>query len=289
MVAVRLRLVAIGGLATLAPALAGCGGGGPSAKTLTKAATKTSQTANYAASYAATLAISSLKGTIAFKGKGVVDNSSHHSRVSLDLASLAAEAGSKGDPGAFRGVEVVDSTADIVVYLQVPFYTRQLPPKKSWLQIDYGKRLLDRGIAITTLTLNQDPAQYLEFLQGVSGKVKKLGEEEVGGVKTSHFAGTIDIFSYPKAVTGARHNVAQHIADRLVQLTKDSAFPTEVWVDKDGYVRRLIFVYAIPASDTAPKIDYKLTLGYSGFGGQASVGLPPFQLVAPTSALKPRQ
>jgi hypothetical protein len=264
---------------------AGCGGGA-SSKTLTDAADKTVHSSTLEASYDATLALASVKGTISFKGSGVVDNARHRSRLSIDLANLASAAGGTGDLRVFRGVEVVDSSGDVVIYLRIPFYSQRLPRPKTWLKIDYGRTLRERGIAINSLTLNQDPGQYLEFLRAASGKVEKIGEEQIGGVSTKHYHGSIALLEYPQALAGPRRNVAEHVADRIVQLTKKSTFPTDVWVDEEGYVRQMTFDYGIPASDSTPQIDYKLTLRYSGFGAQPSVGLPPPREVASSSALR---
>jgi hypothetical protein len=276
-----------GGVLAAAPvALAGCGGGGPSSKTLVDAADRTLASSTFAAAYRATLAVKAQKGAVEFKGSGVVDTATHRSRLSVDLSSLAAESGAKGDLSAFQGEEVVDTTGDAVIYLRIPFYSRHLPPAKPWLRLDYGKTVKEHGIAVNSLTLDQDPGQYLEFLRGASGKVRKLGEQPVGGVQTTHYRGSLFILGYPSALSGARKTAAEHVADRIVQLTKTSTFPTDVWVDGDGRVRRMTFDYAIPESDSNPAVDYRLTLQYSQFGGHPPVGLPPADEVARASQLK---
>jgi hypothetical protein len=266
-------------------ALAACGGGA-SSKTIAGAAGKTLAASTVSASYDASLNVSTFKGKISFKGSGVVDNESHHSRLTVDLSSLAQESGAKSDLSAFRGEEVVDSSGDLVLYLRIPFYTQHLPASKPWLRIDYGKTLKEKGIAINSLTLDQDPGQCLEFLRGVTGKVEKVGETAVAGVQTTHYRASIFLLDYPKALTGARKTAAQHVAGRIVQLTKQSTFPTEVWIDGEGYVRRMTFTYAIPASDTSSAINYTLTLDYSRFGSEASIGLPPADEVSTPSQLK---
>jgi hypothetical protein len=280
-----LRFIAGGALAAAPLALAGCGGG-PSSKTLVKAADKTLSSSTFSAKYEASLAVTSQKGAIAFKGSGVVDTRSHRSRLTVDLSSLASESGATGDLSEFRGEEVVDKTGDAVIYLRIPFYSQHLPAAKPWLRIDYGKALNEQGIAINALTLDQDPAQYLEFLHGATGKVTKVGKQVVGSVQTTHYRGELFLLGYPNALTGARKTAAEHVADRIVALTKHSTFPTDVWIDGDGRVRRMTFDYAIPAGDANPAVDYKLTLEYSGFGAQTPVALPPADEVSRQSQLK---
>jgi hypothetical protein len=283
---VTLRVFAGGALAAAPLALAGCGGGGPSSKTLVKAADTTLSSSTFTARYDASLAIASQKGAIDFKGSGVVDTRSHRSRVTVDLSSLASESGARGDLSQFRGEEVVDKSGDTVIYLRIPFYSQHLPAAKPWLRLDYGKTLNEQGIAINALTLDQDPAQYLEFLRGATGKVTKVGEQSVGGVDATHYRGELFLLGYPKSLTGARKTAAEHVADRIVALTKHSTFPTDVWVDGDGRVRRMTFYYAIPAGDANPAVDYKLTLEYSKFGAQTPVVLPPADEISRQSDLK---
>src|SRR5438093_638807 len=80
-------------------------------------------------------------------------------------------------PSAVGGEEVVHESGPAGVYLRVPVVTRQLKAPERWLRIDYGLNLQRQGASATTLTVNQDPGQYLEFLRGASGKVEKLGKE----------------------------------------------------------------------------------------------------------------
>jgi hypothetical protein len=283
---VTLRFVATGALAAAPIALAGCGGGGPSSKTLVDAADKTISSSTFAANYDGSLKIIGQKGAVSFRGSGIVDTRSHRSRVSVDLSSLAHESGAAGELGAFRGEEVVDSAADIVLYLRIPFYSQHLPASRPWLRIDYGKTLRQQGIAVNSLTLDQDPGQYLEFLRGASGKVEKVGKQAVRGVQTTHYHGSLYILDFPRALTGARRTAAEHVADRIVQLTKESTFPTDVWIDEDDRVRRMTFDYAIPENGSTPAVDYRLTLEYSQFGQGISVGLPPADEISRPTQLK---
>jgi hypothetical protein len=253
--------------------------------TIVMAADATVRTGTFKASYDARLVRGS-GAPITFQGSGVVDGPGHRSRVSVDLASLAVEAGARGSRDAFRGVEVVDSNGQVVVYVRVPFYARRLPATRPWLRVDYGQTVHRQGIAVGTLTLDQDPGQYLEFLRGAAGKTTKVGKETVGGVATTHYSTTIELFDFPKSYTGDRKFAAEQLADRIVQLTQRSSFPTDVWVDDQGRVRQLTFDYAIPGSATGTPIDYRVRLRYSGFGSQARVLLPPANQVATISQLK---
>jgi hypothetical protein len=281
-----LRVIASGALAATPFALSACGGGGTSSKDVAKAAAKTLDSGRFSASYDASLAVATQKGTIDFKGAGSVDAKSHRSRLSVDLSSLAKESGATGDLSSFRGEEVVDSSREIVIYLRIPFYSEHLPPSKPWLRIDFGKTTREEGLAINSLTLEQDPAQYLEFLRAASGKVTKVGKEVAGGAETTRYRTSIFILQYPNTLTEARKTAAVRYAHRIVQLTGRSSFPTDVWLDGDGYVRRMTFTYAVPESSSTRAITYRVTLSYSRFGEGAAISLPPADEIARSNELQ---
>jgi hypothetical protein len=280
-----LRVIAGGTLAATPFALTACGGGGPSAKTITSAVEKTFASGRFSASYDGSLALES-GHAISFTGSGAVDAKSHRSRVSVDFSSLATEAGRKGDRSAFRGEEIVDSTGDVVVFLRIPYYGPRLPRGKPWLRIDFGKTIREHGLSVNELTLNQDPSLYLDYLGGVSGKVTKVGKESVGGVRTTRYHASIFMLDYPQALTGARQTAAEHLASRIAQLTGAGTFPTDVWIDQDGRVRQVIFTYTIPSPTSSRPISYRLKLSYSRFGAGPAVSSPPAGETARTSELK---
>src|SRR5205085_5724798 len=119
-----------------------------------------------------------------------------------------------------------------------------------------------------------------------TGKVVKVGTQAVGGVKTTHYRGSLYIFGFAASLSGARKTAAERVADRIAQLTKRSTFPTDVWIDRDGRVRRMTFDYPIPQSAANPAVDYTLTLEYSHFGQRTSIGLPRADEVSRPSQLK---
>ena len=54
----------------------------------------------------------------------------------------------------------------------------------------------------------------------------KLGDQQVDGVQTKHYSGTIDLLHYPDALAEPRQGVAEHVANRVVQLRQTRMFPT---------------------------------------------------------------
>jgi hypothetical protein len=257
---------------TLTLALAACGGG-TSSKTLMQAAEKSTEAPGAATSYSGTIQVPGQKQKAKFGGRGVLDNTSHRTRVSVDLSDFARLLGGKGKLDQFKGEEIVDSARQIVLYLR--FKSLASNPRKPWVKVELSKSLQTQGFNAASLTQIQNPSQYLEYLLGATGKTKKLGKETIGGVQTTHYSGTIDLLHYPDGLSPERETPAREIVNRIVQSTGRRLYPTEVWIDHDGFVRQMTFAYVIPAPNSDAKIRYDLTLKYSDFGKRQQIPLPP--------------
>jgi outer membrane lipoprotein-sorting protein len=130
-------------------------------------------------------------------------------------------------------------------YLRAPFLKVLLPAGKTWLKLD-GKmrRSLPNSVP-------QDPKQALGRLKKLAD-VRKVGEEEIDGVTTTHY-----------------HGVARR---------GEGTF--DVWVgNDDGYVRRV----SAKASGQGADGDVVITL--SDFGEPVTVTPPPASETADASAL----
>jgi len=271
----RPRGMAMAGCGLLAMAAAGCGGA--SGNAVEKAAMKSLDAAGATTSFTGTMRIPGAPRLISFSGAGSIDNRSRRARVNVDLSSLAAAAGgSLGAPSAFRGQEIVDSSRSTVLYLRFPYFAKQLKTKKPWVKLDIGAQLERSGFNAGSLALNQgNPGQYLDYLRSTTGKVRKVGAESVNGVPTTHYSVTIDLLEFPKLVPKARRDEAEKTTGRLIQLSGTRDFPSEVWVDRNGYVRQLTFFYSVAVPGSDEKIEYHTAVQYNGFGTRPRIALPP--------------
>ena len=270
------------GFASVVVWLAACGGGGPSAKTITEAAKKTTAYSSAATAYDGKISVPTIKRKIPYAGTGVIDNRSHRTRFGVDMSGFARAAGGKGALERFKGEEIVDAAGQIVIYFNIPFFTKD--PAKPWQKIELDNALRDQTFSVGS-PLNQDPAQYLDYLNGVSGKVEKVGSEQVDGVETTRYKGAIDLLHAPDALPEVRQRASRTVVNRLVKLTEQRFYPTDVWIDEEGRVRQLTFTYSVPLPDSDARITYELTLRYSGFGTQAPVSLPPAGQVSSTGTV----
>jgi hypothetical protein len=83
-----------------------------------------------------------------------------------------------------------------------------------------------------------DPSKFLAYLESVSAGVKKVGSDTIRGVDTTHYAASLDL---AKAIN--RADVPPALRDEIKNLFgragAPSAMPADVWVDDNGFARRI--------------------------------------------------
>jgi hypothetical protein len=156
--------------------------------------------------------------------------------------------------------------------MHAPTLAQQLPQAKEWLKLDVAaiakKQNIDLG-QFRQLTQN-DPTQMLQYLRATSGKIDKVGEEDVRGVETTHYRANVDL---DKVAEQAPPNLRKTFRASIQSLKRGlgrSKIPVDVWVDGDNLVRRLQEHLTIAGGG---KIDF--SVDFYDFGTPVSVSAPP--------------
>jgi hypothetical protein len=111
------------------------------------------------------------------------------------------------------------------------------------------------------------PRQGLEYLQGLSGDVQDLGQEDVNGVTTTHYRASID---YAKVVDQLPHATDE----QREALSKIGVVPADVWIDgNDRVVKMHLTIDAGGFGAGAGTAE--LTMELSDFGVPVDVQPPP--------------
>lgn len=101
----------------------------------------------------------------------------------------------------------------------------------GWVRIDA------RDIPGGAAQMNQNPAQYVDFLRGATDDIEEVGEEDVRGVATTRYSAEItaqDILEYTDAES------SKAFVERFEEMGGEIApISTDVWVDADGLPRRM--------------------------------------------------
>jgi hypothetical protein len=257
-------------LVPMALALAACGGGGGGALSLdpvASAATKTEKSGGEHMTFRVRVRLPGNGGSFVVSGSGDFDSTKNRGRASLQFAGLPQLPG--------KGEEIVDGT---VVYFRFPALENKLPGGKRWLKIDLEKQGRAMGVDLNSLMQNStgDPTQMLHYLESASTGVQKIGTETVAGAATTHYSSVVDLDKLaqarPREKTSIRH---------LEQLTGVHDIPVDVWIDGDGYVRKLKESIAT----APPEMKMVMSFQLSSFGKQVTVTPPPADQVLDVSSV----
>jgi hypothetical protein len=153
-------------------------------------------------------------------GEMAIDPPAERARFSYEL---------DGVPGTPTG-----STMDMIVDGNDLFVRAAFLPDAGWLKIDGRQAGLADAFDMGGHT---DPSNYLEYLRGAED-VEIVGPENVNGVDTTHFRGTVNL---DEAAKGAGKADA---IDELERELGDVTGTFDAWVDGDGVPRRVVFGFA---------------------------------------------
>jgi hypothetical protein len=201
--------------------------------------------------------------------------------MTMDMSSIAQLVGSgAGDPNDWKGDVIVDGTnANAVVeYMRLPAFAKLIPGAKEWLKVNVNELTKSRGVDFGQLLQTagtQDPTQALKMIRSV-GNVNEAGHEQIDGVDTTKYSGTLD----PQKLA---HKFGTTQLGQVFKAMGTKAIPVSVWVDGDGYVRKL--VETLSAHTPNGTMDMKLAVQMSDFGTPVDVTPPPAEQTTDLGAL----
>lgn len=159
--------------------------------------------------------------------EGAFDAKARRGHVSTSLDGLSGPADGFGDSEV-----VYDGDT---VYLR-SHLLEMFGDGKPWLKITSDQ--LGEVAGKLDGSVQGDPGAMLDLLEG-AGTVEEVGSEAVRGVDTTHYRATVDL---TKALDQLDSSRRQKLRDALAKMGAAQtleAVPVEVWIDGDGYVRRL--------------------------------------------------
>ena len=147
---------------------------------------------------------------VTFTGEGEFDYTSRSGRVAYDFSDLLATFGqTSSEPVEMRFL-------DNVFYMKFPLLSAFLPGAKEWIEFDLESLGEDAGIDLSQLQqLGQsDPSQALDYLRA-TGQVEEVGTEEVDGVETTHYTGTIRLDAVAEQVPADQRDAVREAIEKL--------------------------------------------------------------------------
>jgi len=184
--------------------------------------------------------------------------------------------------GGLVGGEMESRLVDLVIYMRFPPGLAQLPSGKSWVRLDLRAGAEALGIDVQALMqqAGTDPTQWLDFIESAGDDFTVVGEEEVRGVPTTHYRGTID---FRKLAAEGPENLRETY-ESMIELSGVDEVRMEIWLDDEGRARRYEYDQPLPSSGTVQGTQ-TVTTEYYDFGVEVDVEPPPADQVIDVSEL----
>ena len=222
-------------IAAVAAVTAGCGGGSSNALALdpvAAAATKTQHAGAARIRFALAFSSPRLQGgkLLRLHGAGAIDGA----KSKLTIATSSALPQAEIPAGTSLKEISVEQNGDYVLYLQLGTLAAQLPGGKRWIELDLSKLGKSAGLDLgKLLSASQfQPSDLLSMLESEGAKISTVGPATVDGVATTHYRVTIDTAKALQA-KGLTSPLLGGVAAQVPKV------PEDVWIGKDGLVRRI--------------------------------------------------
>lgn len=162
-----------------------------------------------------------------------------------------------------------------VMYMRSSLFG-SLPGGREWMALDlsFGQELA------MPLPTNGDAKGELELLEAATGDVQKLGKEDVRGVPTTRYRGTV-------GVSEQTERLREEGAEDLAPYIEENGAPLQVeaWIDADGLVRRMRLVQSQPREGGEGSMTIDMRMDFFGFGVVPEIDVPEPSEVFDATAL----
>jgi hypothetical protein len=273
----RAAIAAAFAIAASAAVSAGCGGTSSSQALaldpVSAAAAKTQDAG--AARIRLDIAVRGQGNAVRLHGTGAIDGTS--GELTFDLGSLYRQTGNPAGAGPnatmaqlLHGKMTVislEQDGDYVLYLRLGVLSSEIPGGKEWVKLDLSKLGKSAGVDVGSMLSGSQlsPTDLLGVLRSKGAKVQKLGPANVGGTATSHYRVRVDVAKALEA-KGLTSPLLSNIPKTMKALSED------VWIGKDGLVRRVGLAYGRPQA-SSPRV--AMTMDVYDYGSQIKIAAPP--------------
>ena len=269
-------VAAVLAIAAAAAVTAGCGGGTSNALQVDPVSAAAAKTQSAGPAHVRLSMV--LRGhgkVVRLHGTGAIDGTS--AEMSFKLGSLLSQAGipagatpsditAKLRHGSVKEI-ALEQNGDYVLFMHLGFLSSQLPGGMQWIKLDVTKLGKAAGVDLSKMMSGSElqPTDLLSMLKSEGAKVHKVGIATIDGVATTHYHVTVDTAKalQSKGLTGP-------LLSRVAEQTKSVS--ANVWIDKNGLVRRTAFGYSSPVAG-GPRMAMRMDI--SDYGAHVSISAPP--------------
>ncbi|WP_055483228.1 LppX_LprAFG lipoprotein [Sphaerimonospora mesophila] len=261
-----MRRLLVAACAAAAITVAGCGTTATptlentelsAAAVLTQSAKKADEVTSYAADIVMDI-------TAGAQGKGNIQGTMLYQKtpeLATDVTLNKVSFGGQDLPGGMRVILTGD-----MMYMKMDMLKTLTGSTKPWVKLDLKQLGSSAGINVDQL-LGQSKQIDLETsvkMLTASKDVKEVGAEQVGGVDTTHYAGTFPIEEAMKQLPAeAQKNMKGQIPAEM----KDMKF--DAWIDGDGLPRK------VQLGGKQAEGEFAATMVFKDFNAPVEIKAPP--------------
>lgn len=197
----------------------------------------------------------------AMHGAGAIDGKS--AELTFKLGGMPGLMGSQLENATIKEI-TLEQNGDYVIYMHAPTLSANLPGGKAWMKLDFSKLGKSEGIDMSKMMSGGqlEPSDMLSMLKAEGADVQRVGAATIGGVATTHYSVKIDLAKALQA-KGFSSPMLKDFASKMKTATGN------VWIDKNGLVRRIQLAYGMAAFHLAMKMDL------SDYGTHVKIAAPP--------------
>jgi hypothetical protein len=204
--------------------------------------------------------------SFSFTAEADVDNERQRIDMTMDLGMLGGTMQMVMDGG--------------VVYMRSPTFQEV---GTEWISMDPSKMDPEAAAQFGGLGAGtMDPSAFVGLFAGVFD-VRASGEQEIDGVATTHYVGTIDLKKVLESFSdvvgedadAATREQLEMALEQFESLGIDERIPFEIWIDAEGLPRRqrisMDFGDLVPGSED---VRMEMTVDLSDFGEPVDIEVP---------------
>jgi hypothetical protein len=166
------------------------------------------------------------------------------------------------------GISISEIIVGPDIFMQLPGAAGAALAPTPWV----SAKLAALGQFNFSTTGNSNPGQELDLLRS-AGQVTAVGTESVRGVATTRYHAVIDLNRYPSVVAPSLRAAAARSTAMLERETGKSTLAADVWVDRNGLVRRVALDLSVCSS--VGTVGVTASMDFYDFGRQPAVAAPP--------------
>jgi hypothetical protein len=229
-------------------------------------------------------------GSAAFEMRVAVEGSQEIPDGEISASGAASYVDPKLMHGTFDFGDLPVGTIEMIVderyaYMRGEAFAGFAGDGATWLRVDLASTDATARQLQDLVSGQNDASLLLYYLFGADGEIETIGQDTIDGVEVTGYAVSLDLdAALARGPAEAREALGLNL-DEFTDGGIAHVLEAEVWVDGDGFVRRLAFVYVLGEEVGGGQI--RVTSDLSAFGEPVEVEVPPSSSVVELEDVSP--